>query len=91
MLVDADQSPPALTQSAWFVIVDSEDPPVVGLAEGDPPEEEPELGLVVDEPVPLLLPPLVPPVLPDGELVDPPVEEPAAPLLLPPLDEPPAA
>jgi len=95
MLVDADQSPPALTQSAWFVIVDSEDPPVVGLADGDAPEEEPELGLVVDEPAPVLLPPLVLPVLPDGEPVEPPVEppveEPAAPLLLPPLDEPPAA
>lgn len=91
MLLEACQSPPAFTQSASLVIVESEDPPVVGLADGDAPEEEPEPDGLVEEPAPVLLPPLVLPVLPDGAPVEPPVEEPAAPLLLPPLDEPPAA
>jgi hypothetical protein len=94
MLVEACQSPPAFTQSAWLVIVDSD-----GLAEGDAPEEEPDVDGLAEVPEPPVLPPLVLPVLPDGEPVVPvepaPVEpapvEPAAPLLLPPLDEPPAA
>jgi hypothetical protein len=90
MLLEACHSPPAFTQSAWLVIVESD-----GLAEGDAPEEEPDVDGLAEVPEP----PVVLPVLPDGEPVVPvepaPVEpapvEPAAPLLLPPLDEPPAA
>jgi hypothetical protein len=85
-LVDACQSPPALRQSAWFVIVDSDvslaAPPVVGLADGDVPEDEgPEV-----EPVPLV--PVLPvlPVLPLPEAGAP--LEPAAPLLPLPLAPP---
>jgi hypothetical protein len=74
-LVEACQLPPAFSQSAWVVIVDSDAPPGDGLAEGDEPEEEPDDVEPVLEPDPLapVLP--VPPVLPGAPL------EPAAPLL----------
>jgi hypothetical protein len=74
-LVEACQLPPAFSQSAWVVIVDSDAPPCDGLAEGDEPEEEPDDVEPVLEPDPLapVLP--VPPVLPGAPL------EPAAPLL----------
>ena len=67
-LVEACQSPPALSQSAWFVIVDSDlpvvAPPDDGLAEGD--VDGPVDGVDVEpEPVPEL------PVDP-GALVEPP-------------------
>ena len=93
MLDEADQVPPAFWQSAWLVIVESdeplpdeplpEEPRPDGLADGavDDPEEEPDDGVDIE---PLLEPEPVAPVLP--ELLDPvlpPVVLP--PVLLPPL------
>jgi hypothetical protein len=71
--VDACQSPPAFSQSAWFWIFEKS--PVVGLAEGDEPDDDGDEDDPLGEPVAPVLP--VPPVL------EPPELEPAAPLLLP--------
>jgi len=82
--VDACQSPPAFSQSAWFWIVENE--PVVGLAEGDAPEDEPPVddGEPLDDGAPTdPLPEPVAPVLPVPPVLEPPEVEPAAPLLLP--------
>jgi hypothetical protein len=58
-----------------------ENEPVVGLAEGDVPEDAPpdDEGEPLDDP----LPELVAPVLPVPPVLEPPELEPAAPLLLP--------
>jgi len=79
--VDASQSPPAFSQSAWLWIVENE--PVVGLAEGDAPEDEPPVddGEPLDDGAPT--DPLPEPVAPVLPVLEPPEVEPAAPLLLP--------
>jgi hypothetical protein len=87
-LVDACQSPPAFSQSAWLLIVDSEgelpleDPlPVEGLAEGD--VDEPDEGEPDEDGVePLLEPDPVAP-LPVAPVLGEPAPLPApAPLLV---------
>ena len=89
---DACQSPPAFSQSAWLWIVENE--PVVGLAEGDEPEDDGEPpvddGESLDDGAPTdpLLEPVAP-VLPVPPVLEPPEVEPAAPLLLPPPAAPP--
>jgi hypothetical protein len=92
VLDEADQVPPAFWQSAWLVIVESDEPlpdePLPdeprpdGLADGavDDPEEEPDDGVDIE---PLLEPEPVAPVLP--ELLDPVLP----PVLLPPVLLPP--
>ena len=99
MLDEADQVPPAFWQSAWLVIVESDEPlpdePLPdeprpdGLADGDvdDPEEEPDDGVDIE---PLLEPEPVVPVLPELDPVLPPVLPPVLlpvlpPVLLPPL------
>src|SRR5206468_454309 len=90
-LVDACQSPPSFSQSAWLWIVESEgeapleDPlPVEGLADGD--VDEPDEGEPGDDGVdiePVLEPDPLAPLPPVAPVLDGPLVEPAAPLLLP--------
>src|SRR5260370_1265892 len=79
-LVEACQSPPALSQSAWFVIVDSdlpvEAPPDDGLAEGD--VDGPVDGVDIEpEPVVPELPGDTGVLLAPAPVVPPPVAPPA--------------
>ncbi len=76
-LVEACQSPPAFSQSAWFVIVNSDLSPDDGLAEGDVgepvdgvdiepepvvPEPPVDPGVLLEPPAPVVPPPVAPPV-----------------------------
>jgi hypothetical protein len=88
-LIDACQSPPARSQSAWLVIVDSDEPvdEPDGLADGDVEEPEPDGGADIE---PLLEPEPVAPVLPLLPVLPlaPVLPVPPAPLLEPAAPEP---